>query len=91
MNGQLVQSETWLGAPGLGFETMAIGLDREGTRPFSGVVDEVQVFNRALSADEIAIASLRLRFERVPLLADCRFEIGDFDPDAPVCLDDLAR
>ena len=54
LNGQLVQSEVWAGSPGLGFHVLNVGIDREGLHPFTGLVDEVQVFNRALSDDEVA-------------------------------------
>ena len=53
LNGQLTENGTWVGAPGLGFQTLTVGLDRELTRPFNGVVDEVQVFSRALTAAEV--------------------------------------
>ena len=54
LNGQLVQSEAWTGSPGLGFHVLNLGIDRDGLQPFTGLVDEVQVFNRALSDDEVA-------------------------------------
>ena len=54
LNGQLVQSEVWAGSPGLGFHVLNVGIDRDGLHPFTGLVDEVQVFNRALSAEEVA-------------------------------------
>ena len=54
LNGQLVQSDVWTGSPGLGFHVLNVGIDREGLHPFTGLVDEVQVFNRALSDEEVA-------------------------------------
>ena len=54
LNGQLVQSEVWAGSPGLGFHVLNVGIDRDGLHPFTGLVDEVQVFNRALSDEEVA-------------------------------------
>ena len=54
LNGQLVQSDVWTGSPGLGFHVLNVGIDREGLHPFTGLVDEVQVFNRALSDAEVA-------------------------------------
>ena len=54
LNGQLVQSDVWAGSPGLGFHVVNVGIDREGLHPFTGLVDEVQVFNRALSDEEVA-------------------------------------
>ena len=54
LNGQLVQSDVWAGSPGLGFHVLNVGIDREGLHPFTGLVDEVQVFNRALSDEEVA-------------------------------------
>ena len=53
LNGQLVDYGEWVGAPELGFEALRIGLDRTGLMPFAGVVDETQVFNRPLTADEV--------------------------------------
>jgi len=53
LNGQMVESGEWTGSPGLGFQILTLGRDRDGTRPFSGVIDEVQVFNRALSDIEV--------------------------------------
>ena len=53
LNGQIVESAAWFGSPDLGFTTLAIGVDREAVSPFEGFVDEVQVFNRALSDVEV--------------------------------------
>jgi uncharacterized repeat protein (TIGR03803 family) len=53
LNGRLVEIEPWFGSPDLGFTTLTLGLDRDGQLPFEGIVDEVQLFNRALSPDEI--------------------------------------
>lgn len=53
LNGRLVQSDTWIGSSGLGFDVLTVGMDRDGTHPFTGLVDEVQVFNRALTATEV--------------------------------------
>jgi hypothetical protein len=53
LNGQMVDQQTWLGAPGLGFDTLELGLDRGGTRSFTGVIDEVEVFARALTDAEV--------------------------------------
>ena len=49
-----MQSVPWAGSPDLGFHVLNVGIDRDGMRPFTGLVDEVQVFNRALSAGEVA-------------------------------------
>jgi hypothetical protein len=54
LNGQLVQSDVWTGSPGLGFHVLNVGIDRDGVKPFTGVIDEVQVFGRALSDQEVA-------------------------------------
>ena len=54
LNGQLVQSDVWAGSTALGFHVLNVGIDRDGVHPFTGLVDEVQVFNRALSAGEVA-------------------------------------
>jgi probable HAF family extracellular repeat protein/uncharacterized repeat protein (TIGR03803 family)/YVTN family beta-propeller protein len=53
LNGQMVESAAWFGPPALGFTTLTIGVDRDATSPFEGFVDEVQVFNRALSDAEV--------------------------------------
>ena len=53
LNGQIVESAGWLGSPDLGFTTLAIGIGREAVSPFEGLVDEVQVFNRALPAGQV--------------------------------------
>jgi hypothetical protein len=54
LNGQLVQSDVWTGSSGLGFHVLNVGTDRDGVNPFTGAIDEVQVFGRALSAEEVA-------------------------------------
>jgi alpha-tubulin suppressor-like RCC1 family protein len=54
LNGQLVQSDVWTGSQGLGFHVLNLGIDRDGTHPFTGTIDEVQVFNRALTDTEVA-------------------------------------
>jgi len=51
-NGQLTNSGTWTGAA-LTFTTLRIGMNRGDGAPFNGLVDEVEVFNRALSQSEI--------------------------------------
>lgn len=51
-NGQLSSSGTWTGAA-LTFTTLRIGMNRGDGAPFNGLVDEVEVFNRALSLSEI--------------------------------------
>jgi hypothetical protein len=53
LNGQLVETDLWIGSPGLGFHILNVGIDRDGIRSFNGAVDEVEVFGRALSAAEI--------------------------------------
>jgi hypothetical protein len=53
LNGRLVQSDEWTGSS-LGFRVLNVGIDREGSHPFTGLVDDVQVFSRALSGDEVA-------------------------------------
>ena len=53
LNGQLVQSDVWTGSPALGFDNLIVGLDRDGVNPFTGVVDEVQVLNHALTAADV--------------------------------------
>jgi hypothetical protein len=53
LNGQLVESAPWPGPPDLGFTTLAVGIDRDAQFPFDGVVDEVQVFNPALSDADV--------------------------------------
>jgi hypothetical protein len=53
LNGQLVQSDVWTGSPDLGFQVLNLGVDRDGANPYTGLIDEVQVFQRALSADDV--------------------------------------
>ena len=53
LNGRLVQSDLWTGAEGLGFQVLTLGIDRDRTSAFTGMIDEVQVFNRALPAEDI--------------------------------------
>jgi YVTN family beta-propeller protein/uncharacterized repeat protein (TIGR03803 family) len=53
LNGRIVESAAWFGPPDPGFMTLAIGIDRDAVSPFEGLVDEVQVFNRALSDAEV--------------------------------------
>jgi|GEM_PF-905663 len=52
LDGQFSASGTWTGLP-LRFEVLKIGINRDENRPFNGLIDEVDVFNRALSASEI--------------------------------------
>jgi len=52
-DGQPVLGDVWLGSPDLGILALNLGLDRGGSSPFGGLLDEVQVFGRALSPDEI--------------------------------------
>ncbi|PYR68953.1 MAG: hypothetical protein DMF88_07630 [Acidobacteria bacterium] len=51
LNGQLVERDMW--TPALGFHVLNIGIDRDALWPFAGLVDEVHVFSRALSDDEV--------------------------------------
>src|SRR5262249_18643849 len=55
LNGQLVQSDASTSI-GLGFQILNVGIDRDGALPFNGAIDEVQVFNRALTADEVGLS-----------------------------------
>ena len=43
----------------MGFHVLNVGIDREGLRPFTGLVDEVQVFNRALTEFFLAVEQER--------------------------------
>jgi hypothetical protein len=52
-DGQPVLGDFWLGSADLGILALNLGLDRGGSSPFGGLLDEVQVFGRALSAGEI--------------------------------------
>ena len=52
-DGQPMLSDVWLGSPDLGVLALNVGVDRGGAQPFTGLLDEVQVFSRALSADEV--------------------------------------
>jgi hypothetical protein len=54
MNGQLVQRDAWAEASQLPLHRVAVGIDHSATRAFTGLVDEVQVFNRALTETEVA-------------------------------------
>ena len=58
LNGQIVESAAWPGSAGLGFQILTLGLDRDGTRAFTGIIDEVQLFDRALSDVEVQQAFL---------------------------------
>ena len=53
LNGQLVQKDVWPGASRFGIHGLTIGRDRDLALPFTGMVDEIQVFDRALQAHEI--------------------------------------
>ena len=53
LNGERLQSDYWTGALELGFQILNVGIDRDGYQPFHGAIDEIQVFNRALSDAEI--------------------------------------
>ena len=55
LNGQLVRSDAST-STGLGFQILNVGIDRDGGLPFNGAIDEVQVFNRALTADEVGLS-----------------------------------
>ena len=52
-DGQLVQSESWIGSPDPGIQALNVGIDRSGLLPFDGAVDELQLFNRALTSVEV--------------------------------------
>jgi alpha-tubulin suppressor-like RCC1 family protein len=54
VNGQLIQSNLWTGSPAFGFHVLNLGIDRDLAHPFTGTIDEVQIFNRALSETEVA-------------------------------------
>ncbi|MBI5631873.1 MAG: carboxypeptidase regulatory-like domain-containing protein [Nitrospirae bacterium] len=54
LNGSLDNSRAVSGAIPVNTLPLRIGADSNGANPFSGLIDEVEVFNRALSADEIA-------------------------------------
>jgi hypothetical protein len=53
LDGQLVQSDVWPEASNLGIQTLSLGIDRDGLAPFTGQMDEMQVFNRALTPNEV--------------------------------------
>ena len=54
LNGQLVDFNYWTGSPALGIQVLNLGINRQASGDrFAGAVDETQVFNRALTADEI--------------------------------------
>ena len=52
LNGEFQNSATWAG-PTLRFETAKIGMNRDNVKSFDGLIDEVAIFNRTLTADEI--------------------------------------
>ncbi len=52
LNGALQDSGIWAGAP-LQFEVVKIGLNRDHSGLFRGFIDEVEIFDRALTAAEI--------------------------------------
>lgn len=51
LNGQLTNSMAY--GLTLSFEVLKIGINRDQNRPFNGLIDEVSVFDRALTASEI--------------------------------------
>ncbi len=54
LNGVFVATGTWAGLGAtLGFEIVKIGINRDTSRSFDGLVDEVEIYDRALSASEI--------------------------------------
>ena len=52
LNGEFQNSAIWAG-PTLRFETAKIGMNRDNAKSFGGLIDEVEIFNRALGAAEI--------------------------------------
>lgn len=52
LDGAFTSSAAWPGAP-LQFQALKLGLNRTENAPFTGLLDEVHVFGRVLSADEI--------------------------------------
>ena len=53
LNGVQSQQVIWRGASPLGLEVLKIGANRDQTYPYRGQVDEVHLFNRALTPVEI--------------------------------------
>ncbi len=54
LNGSFVATGTWAGLGStLGFEIAKIGINRDAGLAFNGLVDEVEIYDRALSASEI--------------------------------------
>jgi hypothetical protein len=54
LNGVQVATAGWVGAKPLAYEALKLGTNRDQNRHFVGLVDEVHLFNRALSAAEVA-------------------------------------
>src|SRR6185436_11157864 len=46
-NGDLVDAAQWTWLPDAGFDTLTLGWDNAGVVPYTGVVDEVQIADRA--------------------------------------------
>ncbi|MBU5537116.1 MAG: LamG domain-containing protein [Candidatus Aenigmarchaeota archaeon] len=54
INGELNNFRTRIGTPTLTyFNVFNIGAELQGRSPFSGIIDEVRIYNRALSESEI--------------------------------------
>jgi hypothetical protein len=59
LNGQLAATASWTGTMPIAYEILKIGANRgdsnsADTHLFNGLVDEVHIFNRGLSAAEVA-------------------------------------
>ena len=53
LNGQVVDQQTWIGSQPIFVQNVTLGVAPDGTHPFTGVIDEVQLFGRALSGSEV--------------------------------------
>ena len=53
LNGQVVDQQTWIGSQPIVVQNVTLGVASDGTHPFTGVIDEVQLFGRALSGSEV--------------------------------------
>ena len=53
INGSQVAAATWTGTQPLGYEVLKLGANRDQNRLFVGLIDEVHLFARALSAAEV--------------------------------------
>ena len=54
LDGEFGDSGTWAGTS-LSFEIVKIGMNRDNVKSFDGLIDEVEIFNRALSGEEIRV------------------------------------